>query len=77
MPGTDRSEQVPTSGSSRAKRLHNFLHGHPGDSGELGDADRQAYARTMAANARELVARIRRGDAVILHDPQTPGSSPT
>src|SRR5207248_4136144 len=53
------------------KRLHNFLHGHPGDGGELGDTERQAYARAMAANARELVARIRRGDVVILHDPQT------
>jgi trehalose synthase len=55
------------------KRLHNFLHGHPGDGGALDHAARQAYRDTTDRNARELMGLIRRGDIVILHDPQTAG----
>src|ERR1700743_1339672 len=32
------------------KRLHNFIHGNPGDGGELGWQERNAYQRTMFAN---------------------------
>jgi trehalose synthase len=53
------------------KRLHNRLHGIDGDGGELGDAERTVYERTLAANARELVPLVRAEDVVILHDPQT------
>jgi trehalose synthase len=55
------------------KRLHNRLHGAEGDGRPLDDAARAKYERTLRAEAEELAARIRRGDVVILHDPQTAG----
>jgi trehalose synthase len=55
------------------KRIHNRLHGSPGDGGPLGDAELAAYQATLAPAARELAARVRPGDVVILHDPQTAG----
>jgi trehalose synthase len=55
------------------KRIHNHLHGAPGDGGELGEAERAAYEDTLAAGADELGPLIRRGDIVYLHDPQTAG----
>jgi trehalose synthase len=55
------------------KRLHNRLHGSPGDGGPLGDAERAVYEATLAPAARELEPRVRPGDVVILHDPQTVG----
>jgi trehalose synthase len=55
------------------KRLHNFLHGDPGDGEALGAAEQQAYRATLQRNAGELVPLIRRQDVVILHDPQTAG----
>src|SRR5205085_647298 len=55
------------------KRLHNFLHGDPGDGEPLGTAEQVAYRATMARNAAELVPRMRPGNVVILHDPQTAG----
>jgi trehalose synthase len=55
------------------KRLHNWLHGVPGDGGELASAERRIYESTLAANEAELAARVRPGDIVILHDPQTAG----
>jgi trehalose synthase len=58
------------------KRLHNRLHGNPGDGGPLGDAEREVYARRCAANAEELAAQVRRDDVVLLHDPQTAGMIP-
>ena len=54
------------------KRLHNQIHGHPGG-GPLGAAEADHYARMLAANAVELAARVRPGDVVLLHDPQTAG----
>src|SRR5947199_2620818 len=36
------------------KRLHNFLHGDPGDGESLGAPERQAYCSTIDRNAREL-----------------------
>jgi trehalose synthase len=58
------------------KRLHNRLHGHPGDGGPLGDAERAVYERRCIANAELLAARLGPRDVVILHDPQTAGMIP-
>ena len=58
------------------KRLHNRLHGFPGDGGPLGTAEREHYERTLEPHARALAERVRPGDAVILHDPQTAGLIP-
>jgi trehalose synthase len=55
------------------KRLHNNLHGDPGDGGPLGDNERRIYRSTLAGAARELASLLRRGDVVFLHDPQTAG----
>jgi trehalose synthase len=55
------------------KRLHNHLHGWPGDGGDLSGDARAAYERVLAANADPLVRVVRPGDVVFLHDPQTAG----
>ena len=55
------------------KRLHNGLHGFDGDGRGVGETERTAYERTLAANAAELVSLLRPRDIVILHDPQTAG----
>ena len=55
------------------KRLHNRLHGFPGDGGPLGGAEHEVYEQTLAASARELAELVRPLDIVILHDPQTAG----
>ena len=58
------------------KRLHNFLHGSPGDGGELGAAERSEYETVCAANAEHIAALVRDTDIVLLHDPQTAGMVP-
>jgi trehalose synthase len=58
------------------KRLHNRLHGHPGDGGPLGEAERTAYERRSAANAAQLLEQVEPDDVVLLHDPQTAGMVP-
>ena len=58
------------------KRIHNRLHGFPGDGGPLGEEQRAHYEATLEPSAQALRAEIRRGDAVILHDPQTAGLIP-
>jgi trehalose synthase len=55
------------------KRLHNHLHGDPGDGGELGEAERGVYELALAANAGSLARLMQAGDIVYLHDPQTAG----
>jgi trehalose synthase len=55
------------------KRIHNFVHGSPGDGGELGDEEAAIYRSVTAENAEQLVSAIRPGDVVLLHDPQTAG----
>jgi trehalose synthase len=55
------------------KRIHNMLHGSPGDGRGLDAKDREVYERTMAENERELVELLAPGDIVLLHDPQTAG----
>ena len=54
------------------KRLHNQIHGDRAG-GPLGAAEADHYTRMLAANAVELLGRIRPGDLVLLHDPQTAG----
>ncbi|MGN6130391.1 MAG: glycosyltransferase [Nocardioidaceae bacterium] len=55
------------------KRLHNFLHGSPGDGGELGEKERAHYEEVLEANLPALAERVRPGDIVLLHDPQPAG----
>jgi len=55
------------------KRLHNQIHGQPGADALAGPADAGHYGQVLAANADELVNRVRSGDIVLLHDPQTAG----
>ena len=59
------------------KRIHNMLHGHPGDRRELGERERRVYESSLAPNAAWLERRVRAGDVVVLHDPQTAGLAPT
>lgn len=58
------------------KRLHNALHDAPGDGGTLGPAEQAHYEAVLAANLTELRDRVRPGDVVLLHDPQTAGLAP-
>ena len=55
------------------KRIHNLLHGEPGDGGPLGEDERRVYEDVLRSNAEDLAARVHPGDIVILHDPQTAG----
>ena len=55
------------------KRIHNRIHGMQGDAGQLGRVEQAHYAEVSAANASSLQARVRSGDVVLLHDPQTVG----
>jgi trehalose synthase len=52
------------------KRIHNRLHGTPGDGGPLDDAVRALYEQVAAENLPRLCERVRPGDVVIVHDPQ-------
>lgn len=58
------------------KRIHNRLHGFPGDDGGLGGLERDLYERTLAEGAGHLLKLIQEGDIVYLHDPQTAGLIP-
>jgi trehalose synthase len=55
------------------KRLHNRLHGVPGDGGPLGAREREIYDRTLGEAGVELAGAVRGRDVVFLHDPQTAG----
>ncbi|MBO0868001.1 MAG: glycosyltransferase [Micromonosporaceae bacterium] len=55
------------------KRLHNRIHGQPGDTGALGIGEDTIYREVALTNAAALSSRISPGDLVILHDPQTAG----
>jgi trehalose synthase len=59
------------------KRLHNQLHGTPGDGGALDAAARAVYVETLRRNADEIRNLMREGDVVVCHDPQTAGLVPT
>ncbi|MBI2711138.1 MAG: glycosyltransferase [Actinobacteria bacterium] len=58
---------------SLTKRIHNHLYGFPGDGGPLGPDEQRRYREVSAANAAALLDRVRPGDVVVLHDPQTAG----
>jgi trehalose synthase len=58
------------------KRIHNQLHGAPGDGGALDEAARSVYEGELRAAERELRGRVRPGECVVLHDPQTAGLAP-
>jgi trehalose synthase len=58
------------------KRLHNLLHGDPGDGRGIADGDRARYESVAADNARELRTVTGARDIVVLHDPQTAGMAP-
>jgi trehalose synthase len=55
------------------KRLHNLLHGFSGDGGGLDETDSDHYRDVMARNLEGWRHRVRPGDIVLLHDPQTAG----
>jgi trehalose synthase len=55
------------------KRIHNRLHGAPGDGGALDDRARAIYEQVADRNMSELAGRVRAGDVVIVHDPQPAG----
>jgi trehalose synthase len=59
------------------KRLHNRLHDDLGDGGPLGPSERAAYRRCLDRQRTDLVAAVRPGDVVVLHDPQTAGLGPS
>jgi trehalose synthase len=58
------------------KRLHNHLHGDPGDGGPLGEGARALYESALDANSEALGPQMQPGDVVYLHDPQTAGMVP-
>lgn len=55
------------------KRLHNLLHGSPGDGGALGAEEAEHYVRVLEYNLPMAAQVVRPGDLVLLHDPQTGG----
>ncbi len=55
------------------KRLHNFLHGSPGDGGPLGAEQREHFARVLSYNLPMAEQVVKPHDVVLLHDPQTAG----
>jgi trehalose synthase len=58
------------------KRVHNGLYGSPGDGGRLGEPERRHYEAVSRRNAAELLALVRPGDVVLVHDPQPAGLIP-
>ena len=58
------------------KRIHNHLHGFPGDGGALGDEEVEIYRRVTEANATALREMLSPRDVVIIHDPQPAGLVP-
>jgi trehalose synthase len=58
------------------KRLHNWLHGSPGDGRDIGDDERRAYEQVIRANAEGVLERVQPGDVVVVHDPQPAGLVP-
>jgi trehalose synthase len=59
------------------KRIHNRLHGVAGDEGELGARESAHYDKVLHDNAESILSRVRPGDIVLLHDPQTAGLAKT
>ncbi|MGZ6989347.1 MAG: glycosyltransferase, partial [Thermoanaerobaculia bacterium] len=59
------------------KRIHNRLHGAPGDVSPLDEQARRLYEDVLAANLASFAPRVREGDVILLHDPQTAGMAPS
>jgi trehalose synthase len=55
------------------KRIHNRLHGAPGDGGALDEHARAVYEQVVDSNIEALSECVRPGDVVIVHDPQPAG----
>jgi trehalose synthase len=55
------------------KRLHNHIYGTPGDGGSLDADEHEHYEAVLRHNAAHLASVVRRGDLVLLHDPQPAG----
>jgi trehalose synthase len=55
------------------KRIHNLLHGEPGDGGSLGQREHAVIDEALQPNLDEMTRRVSTGDIVLLHDPQTAG----
>jgi trehalose synthase len=70
LDGNDRFFQI-------TKRVHNLLHGQPGDHDALGDPDREVYEQTLAQAFGELRRLVDPADVVLLHDPQTAALAPS
>ena len=58
------------------KRIHNHLHGSPGDGERLNGKDQAHYAKVSQQNAEAILTVVRPRDIVLLHDPQTAGLIP-
>jgi trehalose synthase len=58
------------------KRIHNHLYGARGDGGPLGAAERDVYEATLTENTPDLLALVKPGDLVLVHDPQPAGLVP-
>jgi trehalose synthase len=58
------------------KRLHNGLHGSPGDGGLLGQGELAVYRDVSQANYQALAHLFRPGDVALVHDPQPAGLVP-
>jgi trehalose synthase len=58
------------------KRIHNRLHGSPGDGGSLDEGARAVYEDVLAQNLSDVADRVHDGDVVIVHDPQPAGMVP-
>jgi trehalose synthase len=59
------------------KRIHNLIHGSSDDGGPVQPPERQHYERVLNENLADLRPRLRPGDVVLLHDPQTAGLIPS
>jgi trehalose synthase len=57
------------------KRIHNGLYGSCGGGGPLGPEQREHYEQIARRNVEGL-DQLRRGNVVLLHDPQTAGMAP-
>lgn len=55
------------------KRIHNNLHGAPGDGGDLDEEEHDIYDQALDENAKEFAALVDPEDVVIIHDPQPAG----
>jgi len=58
------------------KRLHNWLHGFPGDSGTLGAQEKRVYDKVIDDNAAKLLGMVEPRDVVVVNDPQPAGLVP-